>query len=39
MIWYVCRDCEYGTTSSKLADDHEDDTRHAVIDVTNEEEN
>ena len=39
MIWYNCTECSYGTNVSAWADDHEDDTRHAVIDVTNEEEN
>lgn len=38
MIWYECEVCCYGTSSSKHADDHEDDTKHTVIDVSDEEE-
>ena len=38
MIWYECSECWFHTSSSKWADEHEDDTRHVVIDVSDEEE-
>jgi len=38
MIWYECMDCNFSTGRSSWADEHEDNTRHTVIDVSDEEE-